>query len=249
MLVHGLTANVRDWMFTVKPLTDAGWRVVTSDNPGHGDSSAPLEPSAYAIAHVADVLHRLAALLGFAPAAIVGHSMGGAIAEEYAVRHGEDVDALVLVASAGGSPRPYRRTAEMDAFAEVERSVALNRGMEAVWELHQERGRWASVKGLEPQAQAFLKARFCKCSPQGYLYGDRQLHGRRNTVADLGRFAKKALVVCGEHEEVLMKGTSAELAAALPNARRVTIPKAGHSPQFENPAAFNAALLGFLNDL
>jgi pimeloyl-ACP methyl ester carboxylesterase len=249
VLIHGLTANMRDWMFTVKPLMEAGWRVLTADNPGHGDSSAPLEPATYEMAHVADVLHRLAMELGFAPAVIVGHSMGGAIAEEYAVRHGEHVDGLVLVASAGGSPRPYVRTPEMDVFADVEKDVALNQGMEAVWELHQERGMWASVKGLEPQARAFLKARFCKCSPQGYLYGDRQLHGRRNTVADLRRFTKKALVVCGEHEEALMKGTSADLAAAVPDARQVTIPKAGHNPQFENPAAFNAALLGFLNGL
>ncbi len=85
----------------MKPLAEAGWRVLTPDNPGHGDSAAPVEENAYAMANVADLLHALATELGFAPAVIVGHSMGGAVAEEYAIRHGGDVAALVLVASAG----------------------------------------------------------------------------------------------------------------------------------------------------
>src|SRR5471030_278960 len=87
ILLHGLIANMRDWMFTVIPLTEAGWRVLTPDNPGHGDSSSPSEPEFYAITHTADMIHGLAKELGFAPAVIVGHSMGAAIAEEYAIRH------------------------------------------------------------------------------------------------------------------------------------------------------------------
>lgn len=106
VLIHGLTANMRDWFSNVKPLAEAGWRVLTPDCPGHGGSSAPDEPCAYAMPQVADRLHALAAELGFAPAVIMGHSMGGAIAEEYAIRHGADVSALVLVDSAGGKSRP-----------------------------------------------------------------------------------------------------------------------------------------------
>ena len=249
VLIHGLIASMRDWMYNVKPLAEAGWRVLTPDNPGHGDSAAPADAAAYTMAHVADVLHGLAVELGFAPAVIVGHSMGGAVAEEYAVRHGGDVDALVLVASAGGSPQRYKRTPQMDALAAAERALLFAQGMEAVWRLHQERGMWASVTNLPPPAQAFFKERFCRCSPRGYAYGDDGLQGRRDTVADLTRFTKKALVICGEHEETLMKATSAEFAAVLPNSRRVEITNAGHSPQFENVAAFNETLLGFLNAL
>ncbi len=246
ILIHGLTASMRDWWLNVKPLAEAGWRVLTPDNPGHGDSSAPGEAGAYAMTAVADGLHELAVELGFAPAVIVGHSMGGAVAEEYAIRHGGDVSALVLVASAGGSQRPYPPSAEREALAEIERVTALEQGMDAVWALHQERGMWASVSGLPPSVQAFFKARFCRCSAPGYIHGDRQMKARRNTVAELGGFAKPALVVCGENEEALMQGTSRELAAALPQGRLVMVPKVGHSPQFEDAAAFNAALLAFL---
>ncbi len=54
--------------------------------------------------------------------------------------------------------------------------------------------------------------RFVRCSPQGYIHGSKMMHGRRNTLADLERFTKKTLVVCGEHEEQLMKGHFGQLA-------------------------------------
>jgi pimeloyl-ACP methyl ester carboxylesterase len=246
VLIHGLAANMRDWSLTVKPLAEAGWRVLTPETPGHGDSAAPPDREAYGMASVADRLHGLAVALGFAPAVIVGHSMGGAIAEEYAARHGGDVAALVLVASAGGAPRPYVRTPQMDAFAAEERATVLEHGMQAAWDLHQARGTWASVQHMPPAVQAFFRARFLRCAPLGYAYGDDALQGRRDTTDDLRRFDKPALVICGAHEEPLMRGTSAALAAALPRARLVEIANAGHGLQYENAAAFNAALLAFL---
>jgi pimeloyl-ACP methyl ester carboxylesterase len=211
VLIHGLTASRRDWFMNVKPLAEAGWRVLTPESPGHGDSDAPEDAAEYGMAQVADRLHALAVALGFAPAVVVGHSMGGAVAEEYAVRHGADVSALVLVDSAGGSPRAYTSTPESKAFAAEERALLFERGMDAVWNLHQERGMWASVQHMPPQVQLWFKERFLRCSPRGYAYGDERMQGRRDTVEDLRRFAKPALVVYGEHEETLMKGTSAEL--------------------------------------
>lgn len=249
VLIHGLTASSRDWFMNVKPLVDSGWRVLTPESPGHGDSDAPDDSADYTMLRVADRLQMLATGLGFAPAVIVGHSMGGAVAEEYAVRHGADVTALVLVGSAGGSPRAYKPTPESRAFATEERALLFERGIEAVWNLHQERGMWASVRQMPEEAQAWFKARFLRCSPRGYAYGDDGMQGRRNTIEDLRRFTKPALVIHGEHEESLMKGTSAELAAALPNATLVEIPKAAHSPQFENAAEFNRILLDFLKNL
>lgn len=250
VLMHGATANMRDWFLTVKPLAAAGWRVLTPDMPGHGGSSAPDDIAVYAMTAVADRLHALAAGLGFAPAVIVGHSMGGAVAEEYAIRHGGDVAALVLVDSAGGAPRDFPRTPEFEAFLAEEKQLAYGPGgMEALWEMHQARGAWSSVKGLPPPVQAFFKARFCSCSANGYFLGGVALAARRDTVPELSRIGQRTLVTLGEREEPFLTQVSESLAAAIPNARLVKIPGAGHSPQFENADAFNAVLLEFLGGL
>src|SRR5512141_2934777 len=86
LLIHGYTGNHRNWAFTVKPLIAAGFRTLSPDNPGHGESSAPGTFDDYEFGRVADLLYELAQGLDFEPAIVIGHSMGGAIAEEYALR-------------------------------------------------------------------------------------------------------------------------------------------------------------------
>ena len=247
VIIHGLTASVPEWRRTATGLARAGWRTLAADNPGHGESSAPEDAAAYEAANIADLLHGLAVERGCAPAVLIGHSWGGMIAEEYAIRHPGDVAALVLVDSAGGGPRAYPpRDEATRALYRREQDIVLNQGMGALWDYHQAHGLWGSVAGAPPETQARLKARFCRTSPQGYLFGNQSLGGRRDTLADLARLTVRTLVVRGEHEDALMTQTSREIAAAIPGARLEVIAGAGHSPHIENPRAFNAALLAFM---
>lgn len=249
VLVHGLTANARDWSQTAKALAAAGWRVLSPDCPGHGASSAPKDATAYAMHRVADRLHSLACDLGFAPAVIVGNSMGGTVAQEYALRHPGDVAALVLVDSAADLRAPLSRGPDHADFVATEFKVALEKGMEAVWDLHQERHGWLYAGGMTAAAQAWRKTRFCLTSPEGYLYGDRALGDRRKMLPDLARLDCKTLVVCCANEEPFMKAMSDDLAATIPGAAYAVIPRAWHQPHLENPATFNETLLTFLASL
>jgi pimeloyl-ACP methyl ester carboxylesterase len=246
MLIHGLTANARDWFATANALAAAGWRALSPDCPGHGRSAAPKEPAAYDMRRQADLLHELARDLGWAPAVIVGNSMGGAIAQEYALRHGADVTALVLVDSAGDLRQPLPRGATHAEFLAKEFETGLEKGMEAVWDLHQDEGGWADAKALTPEVRAWRKARFCLTSPEGYLYGDRALGDRRKTLPDLTRLDCPTLVICCQNEERYLKEVSDNLTSTIPGAQYATIPRAWHQPQLENATALNEALLKFL---
>ena len=249
MLIHGLTANADDWESTANALAPAGFRVLAPDLPGHGQSSAPKDPTAYQMASIADLLHGLAVALDLVPAVIVGNSMGGAIAQEYALRHRGDVTALVLVDSAGDMRQPIARPPGHEAFVAREFKLALEEGMEAVWNLHQETRAWMYAAGAPPDVQARMKARICQTAPEGYLYSDRALGSRRKTLPDLARLHVPTLVMCCEHEGAALKEVSDDLAATIPGARSFMIPNAWHQPQLENPAAFNDALLMFLYSL
>lgn len=94
LLVHGLGGAASNWL-ALAPLLLPGRRVFVPELPGHG-GSAPL-PAAPSLNAYAD---RLALLLD-GPAAVVGHSLGGAIALRLAIRRPDLVRALVLAGAAG----------------------------------------------------------------------------------------------------------------------------------------------------
>jgi pimeloyl-ACP methyl ester carboxylesterase len=94
VLVHGLGGAAANWL-ALAPLLLPGRRVLVPELPGHG-GSAPL-PAAPSLNAFAD---RIAALMD-GPAAVVGHSLGGAISLRLAIRRPDLVSALVLAGAAG----------------------------------------------------------------------------------------------------------------------------------------------------
>jgi pimeloyl-ACP methyl ester carboxylesterase len=98
MLVHGLGGAGANWL-ALAPLLLAGRRLLVPDLPGHG-GSAPL-PAAPSLNAYADRLGLLLEHEGIASAAVVGHSLGGAVAVRLAIRRPDLVTALVLAGAAG----------------------------------------------------------------------------------------------------------------------------------------------------
>ena len=98
MLVHGLGGAAANWL-ALAPLLLPGRRLIVPELPGHGGSS-PL-PAAPSLSPYADRLGLLLEHESAAPAAVVGHSLGGAIALRLDLRRPEAVRALVLAAAAG----------------------------------------------------------------------------------------------------------------------------------------------------
>ncbi len=248
VLIHGFTGNTRNWALAIKPLVAAGWRTLSADGPGHGYSSAPEDAGCYRIPAMADLHHQLAVETGFAPAVVVGHSMGGAIAEEYAIRHPEAVEALVLVDSAGGGPRTDD-TSRIFGNLDQARKLANEKGTAALFDWQLDRGMRPEFEKLTPEQQALTRSEFALTSPAGWVNCAAGMRDRRFTLEDLGGLGKPALVIRGVNEGAGLVEASDGLAAAIPGARYEVIVGAGHSPQIENPAAFSEVLLAFLGSL
>jgi len=244
LLIHGYTGNHRNWAYTVKPLLAAGFRTLSADNPGHGQSAAPASFEAYELGHVADVLYELAAGLDFEPAIVVGHSMGGAIAEEYALRHRKAVRALVLVGSAGGASGEERSA--MAQHIDDLRDVFARGGMTAVFDR-------LRILGLGPTGTMdaamlrIVRSEFAKTSWPGYEFGGLALRTRRETLTGLADLDAPTLIIHGENESPELQRVSRDLERTIRGSKRVVIPRAGHNTQLDEPDAFNRALIDFLS--
>src|SRR3970040_1141642 len=95
-LIHGYTGNLRNWALQV-PVISREFRMVSMDHRGHGHSDKPTEPEDYSLELMAEDAYGLLEHLGIEECYVVGHSMGGVVAQLLALNHPEPVRALVLV--------------------------------------------------------------------------------------------------------------------------------------------------------
>jgi pimeloyl-ACP methyl ester carboxylesterase len=238
VLVHGYTGNLRNWALSIPALTPR-FRTVSVDLRGHGHSGKPLRPEDYRPEAMAGDVYALIRELGIAECYLVGHSMGGMIAQHLILTHPEPFRALILVDTA--AERLQARTAERLRLIEM----AKTHGMDEVFE-EQLRAQ-ADVEQLRanPGFLAVWKQQFMLTSREAYIYCAQGIADRKPLLDELPRIAVPTLVVCGENDEPFV-GPSQRIHERIRGSELVMIPECGHTPQIEKPGEFNSIVLGFL---
>jgi len=244
VLVHGFTGNSRNWALTVPVLTRE-FRTISVDLRGHGHSAKPVRAEDYTLEAMADDVYALLQHLGVQECYLAGHSMGGMVSQHIVLDHPELVRGLVLVDTAAEIPEGL---VNKERLAERERLVELAReqGMEAVFEEQ------LRVNPLRERIQAnpeFLRTwreQFLLTSKEAYIYGANGMASRKSLLGELHRVSVPTLVICGENDEPFLEA-SRKMHAEIPGSRLEIIAGAGHSPQIETPAAFNAVITEFLS--
>ena len=214
-------------------------QVLPIDLPGHGTrlGDAPRD------SHVdnADEVARLIRQRGFSRPVLVGHSMGGGIALNVALRHPELLGGLVLVAS-GARLRMH------PSFIDAARQKA-----EAAPDLPQVAGpsiplEQAVSEQASQEVRAWLRERVGESTARA-TYADFLANDRFDVIERLGEIALPTLVIAGEDDRLTPPKYQQLLADRLPKARLVLVAGAGHYVQVEQESAFNAELDRFLGEL
>lgn len=254
LLVHGYTSSLESWDAWMKALSGQ-YHVVAIDLPGHGLTRAPAgyeaSPQAYA-----DLIEQFAAKQGLKEFVLVGESMGGWAAWEYALKHPERLRGLVLV-DASGWPDTRAKTKEInDSFL--------------VRMLHNPLGR--SI--LEPlDARANLESGLLAAFENDRLVTDAMVDrywdfnrapGHRKIITDLfvnfdawpmataqrlAAIRTPTLILHGEKDELVPLDHARAFDAAIPDSRLIVYQGIGHIPPEEAAAASSADLLAFLGAL
>jgi pimeloyl-ACP methyl ester carboxylesterase len=234
VLLHGIGGAA--WELTLPAL--AGHHAVAWHMPGYGGTAPPAEVTFPALGAA---LRAFLDARGIARADLVGHSIGGMVAQEFALTFPDRVRALVLYATTpafGGRDPSFREAFLAARLAPLD----AGRGMDAMAaELLD------GLMGEDPDPAAFPAAAAAiarvpeatyRATLKGLVTFDRR--------ADLPRITAPALLVAGERDTTAPARTMRRMAEAMPRARLVVIPGAGHLIHLERPAAFNAALAEFL---
>jgi len=245
-LVHGLGGSAANWL-ALAPLLLPGRRLIVPELPGHGRSS-PL-PAAPSLNPYADLLGLLLEYESAGPAAIVGHSLGGAIALRLAIRRPESVSSLVLAAAAGisSATRSARYALTITSILKPGRKIAPHRRRVAHSALLKRLvfGRWGASDppALPPElVEAFL------CGPASHTdtVSAAKALVRDDVRADLDRVRCPALVLWGARDNQLPVDDAFEYARRLRAPLRV-IADCGHLLIGERPVACADAITRFLS--
>jgi pimeloyl-ACP methyl ester carboxylesterase len=215
------------------------YRVIVPDNRGVGRTEKPA--GEYSTAQMADDTASLLSALGIARAHILGMSMGGAIAQQMALRHPAMVDHLIL-ACTFCETSPYG----LEIMA-VWRLVAERAGIDAL-------SRLLLLQSVTPRFYANHPDRVTKLGEFFMAYpqpADAYIRqngacARHYTTEQLPRITAPTLVLAPERDILTPLGSMRLIHQRIPGSQCVVLPRSGHGFMWELPEQFNAAVLGFL---
>lgn len=242
VLLHGIGGGREAWGDAISgtgaALAEAGYTAIAPDLPGYGDS---LAVAPFDMAGLAAAVLALIDKLGAKCCALVGHSMGGMVAQELMARAADRIQALVLSGTspafgkAGGAWQAEflaQRLAPLDAGRGMARlAPGLVTGMASPNAPHDAVARAAVLMSAVPEA-TYRRAL------QAIVGFD-----RRELLADL---RLPVLCLAGEHDRNAPAAMMKQMASRIAGSEFVCLPGTGHLANMESPALFNSALIDFL---
>jgi pimeloyl-ACP methyl ester carboxylesterase len=252
VLVHGMAGNAATWDRVVPALTER-FAVLAFDLPGHGSSAKPVDGD-YSLGSFASVVRDLMMSLGLERGTVVGQSLGGGVAMQFAYQFPSRCERLVLVGS-GGLGRDVSPLLRALAFPGVEflypvifASALRDAGRSVLGALRRIGLRpspyadhiWQSYESLtEPETRAaFARTLRSVVDPTGQRVSARD---RLPLARDI-----PTLIVWGADDAIIPSAHAAEAAATLPNSRVEIFERVGHFPHCEDPDHFVQVLTDFI---
>jgi 3-oxoadipate enol-lactonase len=238
VMLHGVGGGRGAWAGQLGTFGAAGYRTVAWDAPGYGDTPA-IEP--YDMAGLARALERLLDAIAAPRVVLLGHSMGGMLAQEAVIAFPRKIAGLVLSATSPAFGRPdgawqqdflRQRLGPLDAGKTMaDLAPALVGGLV---------GPDADPDGVRRATEVMSRV-------PGDTYR-KALHAivgfdRR---AALGAIAVPVLAVAGERDATAPPVVMAKMTQKIPGAEYALLAGCGHLANLERPRAFDAAVLGWL---
>jgi pimeloyl-ACP methyl ester carboxylesterase len=224
--VHGTGGSSQVWTRQFEGLADLG-HIMALDLPGHGGSGGRIPKG---IDEAAAVVGEFLDALGIARVVIGGHSMGGAIAQQFALSYPERVSGLVLIGT-GARLRVLPRLLDLLA-------TDYPRGVDLLMSL-----------AVSTKAPAELKTALHRSTADnaaGVVLGDLQACDRFDVMSRISTVAAPTLVICGEEDQLTPPKYARFLGERIAAAAVTVIAGAGHYVQVEKPRETTAAIREFL---
>ncbi len=237
-LLHGVGGGKEAWAHNQPVLASHGFRTVAWDMPGYG-ASAPLSPCTNA--RLADALKTLIEHVGARRNVLLGHSMGGMVAQELVALHPALVHGLILYSTSpafGKADGDWQQQFLQSRFAPLDQGLGMaglaNQLVPTMF-----------APDAEPARIAEAAALMARVPAESYRAALSAIVSF-NRLAALGNIAVPTLCLAGELDLNAPPAVVEKMASRIPGAAYVCLPQVGHIANIEQPGLFNNAVLTFL---
>jgi len=242
VFLHGYTGSMQDWANQIEALSPQ-YQVVALDHRGHGGSAAPSREEDYSVEILADDAFDLLTTLGIGRCCLVGHSLGGFTALQFAMEHQDMLAGLVLVDTSSGA---FGRDPGYAQLRQKLDELARTQGMEAAFEFDAANNPVRIERfRKQPEQKDIARRKALQTSVNGYIYMSRAISRWQPLTDRLPEIRVPTLIFWGD-EDLPFEQPSRTMNEGIPDSELVIIGGAGHSPHEEAPDVFNQVLTRFL---
>jgi 3-oxoadipate enol-lactonase len=233
VFIHGFCQSSAYWAPSLDRVAERGVRGFAVDLPGFGASAGLDGP--YTMAGLADALALQLDAWGVRQIVLVGGSMGGVVAQHFALRHAERVQRLLLVATGGFTPNETLALEKADALAAAEwNEEAVTPVVDGFF--HQ-----------RPSASMLAEYRKIAMSASKHAAVEAARSNASNRTFDqLASIRVSTMIIQGRHDRARTPEHGAEMRDRIAGSVLAVIEDAGHTPQLEQPQLFHDVALPFL---
>ncbi len=235
LLIHGLGSSTRDWEEQV-PVFSQKYQVITIDLRGHGKTDKP--EGLYSIKMFAEDIAELLKKLGINSTHILGISLGGGVAFQFAIDFPDLVKSLIIVNAGIEYPMDSLKM----KFELFKRTFIVKLiSMKKMGEVLAPR---LFIKPEQEELRKKLIERWAENDKKAYLAAMNALKGW--SVRDQLNKINFLTLVIGLDEDYTPSSVKEEYTALIPNARFIEIEDVRHAIPFEKPKEFNEIVMKFL---
>ncbi|HYL09261.1 MAG TPA: alpha/beta fold hydrolase [Candidatus Acidoferrales bacterium] len=238
LLIMGLGYPSLMW-YRTRPVLKSKYRTITLDNRGVGRSELP--PGPYPIPLMASDAAAVLDAAGAESAHVFGISMGGMIAQEFALQYPKRVRSLILGCTASGGPHAVRAEADATQMVMMRAKMSAEDAAEAAVPFIYDPGtpRARIDEDIAMRRPWFPRAEAYQAQLQGILAWE--------AYSRLPQITAPTLVIHGENDRLVPPGNGRLIAERIPGAKLVMIPNASHIFSTDQPEAAHQAVLEFLD--
>ena len=237
VLLHGFSGSTRTWDDVRHELARSA-TVVALDLIGHGRSAAPTDPARYSLEHAATDLTSLLDALGFESVDVLGYSMGGRVALQFAVACPRRVRSLIMESASPGIEDPVGRQQRIRRDTELAQRI-LDQGIEVFVAEWEQQPLLALAEHIPEAVRERRQRHRLANNPQGLANSLRGMGAGQQAPlwSTLPELSLPVTLIVGEND-FRYRDIAERMHALLPWAHLEVVANAGHTVHVDQPEDF-----------